>query len=576
MSTLHTPLHISEATLAPFVLLDFQSDGVDELLAAIADNLRAMYTLPTGGGKTPLGVVTAERWLARTGARAVWLAHREELEDQAREALTRQRLNGSRALVTSPVRLYNSIRKGEETFTPQDLLIVDEAHHAVAATWTRTILEWPGRVIGLTATPWRLSKNIGFGHLYDTLIEGPSKLELIAAGQLVESVVKQPRGRTLISGQGNDGRGDYSIADTMRLGRVVLVERAVDWLIRWSRVMGRKLRTIVYALNISHAEALLHYARQRGIGAGLLTANTPAQERREIVRRFRSGELWVVINVAILTEGFDVSGADAVLMLRPTKSLALYLQMAGRPNRVAPGKEAGLIFDSTDNVQRLGHPDRDQEWSLAPRGTAGVSPPPTRCCHECQTVQDTSKRFCVSCETPFGVDCPRCGWVFGQLDGADFKMPSVDEETGQCEQCSIESQDKLFNDSVMGMRQFLQCFRETNGKLVFYDTDMTNTYWIDTKPDVRGRLRGGVYLGDPTARRHLPAGSVGISEKDRKHRLLFHHANGASPTTTVAGRNTYEVLEQLHRYGYQPIADSIASAIQDARHREDPRGGAPQ
>ena len=431
MSTLHTPLHKSEARLAPpFDLLDFQSDGVEQLLAAIAESLRAMYTLPTGGGKTPLGVVTAERWLARTGARAVWLAHREELEDQARKALTRQRLNGSRALVTSPVRLYNSIRKGEETFTPQDLLIVDEAHHAVAATWTRAILEWPGRVIGLTATPWRLSKNIGFDHLYDTLIEGPSKLQLIAAGQLVESVVKQPRGRTLISGQGNDGRGDYSIADTMRLGRVVLVERAIDWLIRWSRVMGRKLRTIVYALNISHAEALLHYARQQGIAADLLTANTPAQERREIVRRFRSGELWVVINVAILTEGFDVSGADAVLMLRPTKSLALYLQMAGRPNRVAPGKEAGLIFDATDNVQRLGHPDRDQKWSLAPRGTVGVSPPPTRCCHECQTVQDTSKRFCVSCETPFGVDCPAAGGSSGNSTGPTSRCPALTRRPG--------------------------------------------------------------------------------------------------------------------------------------------------
>ena len=562
MPTLHMPLHKPEAVLPPFEPLDFQSDGVDELLASISDNLRAMYALPTGGGKTPVGVITADRWLARTGARAVWLAHTEELEDQARKAFARQRLNGTSTLVTSPVRLHNSIRKGEEAFTSRDLLIVDEAHHAVAATWARVILEWPGRVIGLTATPWRLSRKTGFDHLYDVLIEGPTKQQLIAAGRLAESVVKQPRGRTLITGQGSDGRGDYSISDTMELGRVVLVERAIDWLIRWSRVIGRKLRTIVYALKISHAEALLHYARQKGIAADLLTAKTPVQERRNIVSRFRSGELWVVINVAILTEGFDVKGADAVLILRPTKSLALYLQMAGRPNRAAPGKEVGFVFDATDNVQRLGHPDRDQEWSLAPRGKVGASPPPTRCCHECQTVQDTSRRFCISCETLFGADCPRCGWVFGQMDGANFEMPSVDEVTGQCEQCSIETQDRLFNGTVMEMRQFLQCFREKNGKLVFFDSDMTNTYWIDTKPDVRGRIQGGVYLGDPTARRHLPVGSVATSGADRKHRLVFRHTNGGSPSTTVAGRNTYDVLEQLHRYGYQPIADSIASAIQ--------------
>ena len=570
MSTLHTQLHTPEAVLPPFEPLDFQADGVEQILSSFTRRLRVMYTLPTGGGKTPVGAITADRWLARTGARVVWLAHREELEDQARKALTRQRIPGSRTLITSPVRLYNSIRQGAEVFTPHDLLIVDEAHHAVAATWTRVIEEWPGRVLGLTATPWRLSRKIGFDHLYDTLIEGPSKLELIALGHLAESVVKQPRGRTLISGQGSDGRGDYSIADTMRLGRVVLVERAIDWLIRWSRVIGRKLRTIVYALNISHAEALLHYARQQGIAADLLTAKTPAHKRRDVVRRFRSGELWVVINVAILTEGFDVKGADAVLILRPTKSLALYLQMDGRPNRMAPGKEAGYIFDPTDNVQRLGHPDRDQEWSLAPRGKVGVSPPPTRCCHECQTVQDTSKRFCVSCGTPFGVDCPRCGWVFGRLDGAKFEIPSVDEDTGQCEQCSIESQDKLFNNSVMGIREFLRCFRQSDDKLVFFDTDMTNTYWVDTKPDDRGRVRGGVFLGDPTARRHLAAGSVSTSASPdgRKHRLLFRHTNGGSPSTTVAGRNTYDVLTQLHQYGYQPIADSIASALQHSRRGE--------
>ena len=373
MATPHILIHQADTRLAaPFALLDYQSEGVERLLAAIDRRERAMYALPTGGGKTPVGVVTAERWLARTGARAVWLAHREELEDQAKNAFARQGLNGSSTLVTSPVRLHNSMRKGMESFTPQDLLIVDEAHHAVAATWTRVIQEWPGQIIGLSATPWRLSRKIGFDHLYDVLIEGPAKRQLIAAGRLVESVVKQPRGRTLIAGQGSDGRGDYSISDTMQLGRVVLVERAIDWLIRWSRIIGRKLRTIVYALNISHAEALLHYARSQGITADLLTSKTPADDRKRTVQRFRSGQLWVVINVAILTEGFDVSGADAVLILRPTKSLALYLQMAGRPNRTEPGKYVAYIFDPTDNVQRLGHPDDDQEWSLEPRRSAGT------------------------------------------------------------------------------------------------------------------------------------------------------------------------------------------------------------
>ena len=386
-----------------------------------------MYTLPTGGGKTIVGVVTVVRWLAALPpeTKAVWMAHREELEEQAAEDLEAAGLSTGAAMISSPIRLYNAIRSGRLRVGKNDILVVDEAHHAAAGTWARVILAWPGVVLGLTATPWRLSKAEGFDHLFRILIQGPTKRDLISRGRLVESVVKQPRGRTLIEGRGTNAGGDYSIEETMKQSDIVLVERGIDWLIRWARVIGRKLRTIVYAINIQHAEALRAYAVTQGVRAAILTAKTPAAERRQVVADFRSGKLWVVINVAILTEGFNVKGADAVLLLRPTASLALFLQMCGRPNRESPGKEIALVLDATDNVQRLGHPDRDQNWSLAPRGEGGGGPPPTRCCPECQTVQDPGRRYCSSCDTPFGVECPAVRLGLGGKRRREIPAPYV-------------------------------------------------------------------------------------------------------------------------------------------------------
>ena len=559
----HTP---TGAPSERAMLYDYQERGLADIFKGLDEVRRVMYTLPTGGGKTYVGVAAIQRWLKAKppGTRGVWLAHRDELESQAQSDLDDIGLGSDLALVSSPIRLYNAVRSGRLRFGKNDILVIDEAHHATAETWSRVILEWSGVVLGLTATPWRLSKAEGFDHLYHRLVIGPSKRELIRRGRLVESVVKQPRGRSLIRGRGRSG-GDYSVTETMKQSQTVLVERGVDWLIRWSRINGRKLRTIVYALNISHAKSLREYAASQGIRAAVLTAETSTEERRRVVDDFRAGRLWVLINVAILTEGFDVKGADAVLLLRPTASLALYLQMCGRANREAPGKNFALILDATDNVQRLGHPDRDQHWSLAARGEGGGSAPPTRCCHKCQTVQDSGRRHCSTCEASFGIDCPRCGWVWGLNDGAKFKLPEINEETGMCDRCSIEQQDRLFRDHVMTEHQFIDCFTKRDERLVFYDPEMTNTYWISLKPDMRGWYRGGVYVGDPTARRHLPPEATRINGRTGSRQVVFHRDPSQPPASTVSGRNAYDVMRHLYDLVYRPVAESISESIRQAQ-----------
>ena len=545
----------------------FQQEDIRRLLVSLRVNRRVAYILPTGGGKTPVATGVALRWTQRWDSRVVWLAHREELQEQAEQTLliADPRLSDFSYIVTSPIKLRNALRTGRESFSRYDLLVVDEAHHATAKSWAQVILEWPGAVLGVTATLWRLSRKQGFDHLYNNMVVGPSKQALIGRNVLVPSLVRQPRGHGLIRGRGSNSRGDYSTEATMAQSNVVLVERGIDWLVRWSRIEGRTLRTLIYCLNIPHVQAVYGYIRSLGINAEILTADTPKSERVETIRRFRQNETPILINIAILSEGFDVPGVEAVLILRVTQSLALYLQIVGRANRADGQKQQALIFDATDNTTRFGHPDDDREWSLAARGTQnGTSPSPTRCCHECQTVQDSSRRSCLNCGEPFGIECGRCGWASGRGDGSAFRLPEIDPETGECYRCSIIAQDRLFNDEVMTYAEFVNQFTENGkGNFTFHDTAMSARFWLKQNADGRGLVIGGGFCEDRVANRYMPAGSVEQSG-DGAWRMVFDSNPHSVSRHRASGRSIQTVYKQL--YGvYRSAAESIEEALASAR-----------
>ena len=242
----------------------YQSDATEEILRLLRQRRNVMYTLPTGGGKTIVGTEVAAMWLDRNSvSRVIWLTHRIELVQQSETILKRRGIPPHRMIVTSPLKMLNSLLKGEITYRRFDLLILDEAHHATARTWTAVILAFPGAVLGLTATPWRLSLNEGFDHLYDDLVVGPTKETLIGEGNIVPTLLKRPpRAKQVIEGVGSNGRGDYSVAEMMNQSKLVLVERGIDWLIKWNHIRG-PLRTIGYCINIQHAESVCEYARER-------------------------------------------------------------------------------------------------------------------------------------------------------------------------------------------------------------------------------------------------------------------------------------------------------------------------
>ena len=408
-------------------LRSYQKDLLQRAERALAaPNARVMLQLPTGGGKTRIAAALLAEWL-QSGGKAAWLTHRRELAAQTRDALNDNGVWAANTLVwgvddpapsatdgvviemVQTISRRNRDRSVWDEYGPKDLLVIDEAHHAPARGWERTIRQWPGLAIGLTATPRRLEKNLGFNHLFDCLILGPQISELQAKGYLANAEVLRPDEDDLILGGVPPRNGDYRKDEIERLNetRHIWTGGTLEY---WQKhAEGRQ--TIIYAVSIGHAKNLVEVFNNAGVPAGvILGANDQKeQERDRNIKQFRKEELKVLVNVAVATEGFDLPEVSCVVLARPTMSLALYLQMVGRGLR--PKDDGGdcMILDLAGNDKRHGSPDDEREWSLKPRGWRGEgNPPPKVRCPDCERLSPAASHNCQHCESPFGKICPRC------------------------------------------------------------------------------------------------------------------------------------------------------------------------
>ena len=299
-----------------------------------------------------------------------------------------------------------------------DLMIIDEAHHSVATSWERAIQQWPGKVLGMTATPWRLSKKEGFDHLFDELICGPQVRELQNNEFLCQSQLLLPNEADQIRGGDAPSHLDYNekSIEAANPNKDVFTARALKF---WQE-HAEKRQTIVYAISIRHAENLAALFQEAGIMAEVIHTKTDPDVRTQAIENFANGNLRVLINVAIATEGFDLPDASCIVIARPTKSLSLYLQMVGRGLRSKKDGGNCLILDLAGNAIVHGLPEKDQKWFLGARSDSGNGDGPIIICEECQTASPAASHKCKSCGNPFGKDCSRCGkwrsfrswWVF--------------------------------------------------------------------------------------------------------------------------------------------------------------------
>ena len=402
---------------APRAMRPYQTEGI----AALRELLRAgvsriLFYLPTGAGKTE---VAGEMFkgAVEKGKKALFVCHRIELVKNASERFTKlgighgiiqgenTRSTWQGILVCSIQTLSRRLADGEEI--DPDLIIVDEAHRCAAS---RDYLKLFARfkdipIIGLSATPFAkgMSKeheDVG-GALFQDMVIGATIPDLIRDGYLVDCEIYGPSEPDLSNVK--IVAGDYH---KEQLGEAVDQPKLVGDIVHHWKQLGGGQQTICFATNIAHSKHITDEFMKAGVSAAHIDAYTPEYDRNRVIRAFRSGEVTVLSNVGVLSEGFDCPAAAVMILARPTKSLILYIQMAGRVLRPAPGKTKALILDHSGTAKRLGFPTDDLPLELddgKPKTSEGSA----------RKEKERLPKLCSSCSflKPAGVhSCPACGF----------------------------------------------------------------------------------------------------------------------------------------------------------------------
>ena len=404
-------------------LRDYQEELVAEADPRLRPSCGVMLQCPTGSGKTEMGIAAL---LARRGAGMcdAWLTHRRELDRQSGTRLNLAGLHTVRmGAFAGPERFWHS--KAVTIVSPSlrrwptppkgrtGLLVVDEAHHTPAGTWAKLVTQWRaagGAVLGLTATPWRMSKSQGFSEWYDHLLIGPSVALLQEQGYLARPRVYTPRGAEMqMRKEDISSMGDY-LARAMERDAVRMLDHdyvVPAWRQRTARMEDK--RTLWFLPTVHSANKMASQLES----AAVLTGETPDAEREKVLRALADKRLTHLVSVDVISEGLDIPSVPVVATLRPTLSLVTYLQQCGRGSR-PKGADGGeyVLLDYAKNSLEHGVPDTDREWSLLPRSrtsAGGGKPPVARCHHpECDHVMHTATRRCEECNSDQYFVCPSC------------------------------------------------------------------------------------------------------------------------------------------------------------------------
>ena len=358
-------------------LRDYQVEMLDRLEKAWQRWRSVMVQMPTGTGKTYLMAeaikseerrVKSEEFASARHADSspggvLIVAHRRELLDQIRGTVRHFGIDMEENHIV--VESIQKLSRDAEGINPS-LVIVDEAHHALAKSYRWMWEQWPkARFLGLTATPCRLN-NAPFTDLFDTLLQSYSIQGFIDRGWLsdFEYVSASPESAELrrvaaLRKRGVDG--DYQAKE---LVTVMDVPESIAHLYDTYQQFADGKKGIVYAINREHARHIVEHYREQGVNCCLIDSKTPAEERRRMVEAFKHEEDGprVLVNVDIFDEGFDVPEVEFIQLARPTLSLSKYLQQVGRGMRVSPGKPQVLIIDNVGLYQTFGLPTEEREW----------------------------------------------------------------------------------------------------------------------------------------------------------------------------------------------------------------------
>lgn len=394
-------------------LRGYQKDLIQSAYQSIRDgHRRVLMVSPTGSGKTIVGTQIIKD-ARRKGRKVLFLVHLDPLVSQTFDKLRRFGIADedvgfikagwpeNREAPIQIASLQTLSRRQWWKGQVFDVLMFDEAHETsfhTAAEKVRQTFE-DAFVIGLTATPWRLKRSESLKIHFDTLVHGPLPRELQAMGALAKMKYFACPEANL--DDVHTLGGDYQ---TDELSRACNRPEIIQHVFReWKRLADWK-RTIAFCVDVSHATAVADHFTKEGVPTALVIGSTPIKERTRIYSQFETGEICFIASIGCLSTGFDSPAAEVGLMLRPTKSKALFHQQTGRIMRPYKTKEYGIILDHAGNVRRHGIPETlAGYWLVDPIKTDG----------------EIKLKECPDCHAwvnNFAQICPECGFEFVSED----------------------------------------------------------------------------------------------------------------------------------------------------------------
>ena len=381
------------------MLRDYQIEICEKVNGAFEAHRSVMMQMPTGTGKTVVlaslvkqypgkSMELRERSLEKREnnskldtisyqrCQVLIVAHRIELIDQIGEHLRGYGIGygviagGRKTKETKPVMVASiqtlsaKLSSLSSQLSPS-LVVIDEAHHALAKTYQMLWAAWPeAKFLGLTATPYRMSGD-GFTDLFEVLVDSWSVKQFIADGWLspydyysIRPDSEEQQEIDSLKKRGADG--DFQMKE---LREKLDVRPSIERLFESFERFALDKKGIIYAIDIAHAEHIAEFYRLQGVNAVAISSKTPAKERAEVIRTFKDeNPIQILVSVDLFSEGFDCPDVEFIQMARPTLSLAKYLQMVGRGLRPCKGKQCCTIIDNVGLYRTFGLPSVDRDW----------------------------------------------------------------------------------------------------------------------------------------------------------------------------------------------------------------------
>jgi len=428
-------------------LYDFQRKAVRDVKKEFKEKNKILVTSPPGSGKTVM-IAELARLAVNRKEKVLIIGQRREMLKQtyahllgvgaAEQHIGEIYPNSDRSLdLSKPIQIISAMTGLRRNLFPKaDLVIMDEAHHIVAEGHARIISNYPKKdIVGFTATPIRMDGK-GLGDVFDVLLTAAYPSDLIKDKKLAK-----PKSFSVPDEFLPDltrirrAMGDYVLPQlSERVNRKKLVGSIVGEYLK----RAKDKTAICFATGLEHSKHIVNQFIAAGVPAEHLEGSMDAKERDGIVNRLREGETKVVSNVGILHEGFNLPKTYAVILARPTLSLALYLQQVGRALR-RYGNINPLILDHARNVLRFGLPEADREFDLHNTVVVNVKQSTVKKCPECFVI------ISLGCKT-----CPECGY--------EFKAePLIPEE-------SKKSLEELTKTEKEKLKQRLEDYLEKKGE----------------------------------------------------------------------------------------------------------------